>query len=175
VLARSLPVPTFGLGGLSKSCGLPQLKLGWIAAGGPGPAVEAALAGLELIADSYLTVATPVQLALPRLLGLGAGIRRQIRERIAANRATLARALGPGSPCTLLPADGGWSAIVRVPATRSDEAWALTLLAEDGILVHPGYFFDMPPGAYLVLSLLPEPSGFAEAGARLVARVTGQA
>ena len=173
VLARSLPATTFSLGGLSKSCGLPQLKLGWIAAGGPGPAAAAALAGLELIADSYLSVATPVQLALPRLLEVGAGIRRQIRERIAGNRATLARAIGPGSPCTLLPSDGGWSAIVRVPATRSDEEWALALLREDGLLVHPGYFFDMPSGAYLVLSLLPELSRFAEALARLLARVTG--
>lgn len=160
-------VLTVSLGGLSKSCGLPQLKLGWMAVGGPPAVARAALAGLELIADTYLSVATPVQLALPRLLELGAGLRRRIRERIAASRAALARALGPGSPCTLLASDGGWSAILRVPATRTDEAWALALLGERGLLVHPGYFFDMPPGAYLVGSLLPEPTHHAALGAAL--------
>jgi len=165
------------LGGLSKACGLPQLKLGWIVAGGPAPLVEAALGRIELCADTYLSVGTPVQLALPRLLELGAEIRAAIAARVRDNRARLAGALAPGSPCTLLAAEGGWSAILRVPAVAaepgaasSDEAWALALLRDDDLLVHPGYLYDMPPGAYLVLGLLPRPDLFAAGVARIIAR-----
>jgi alanine-synthesizing transaminase len=162
-------VLVFSLGGLSKGCGLPQVKLGWIAAGGPAPLVAAALARLELIADTYLSAGTPVQLAAPRLLALGAGIRRDIAARVAANRAHLAGAMSPASPCTLLPAEGGWSAVLRVPATDTDEAWAAALL-DDGVLVHPGYFFDMRGGEFLVLSLLPAPEVFAAGVARVLRR-----
>jgi len=180
----------FSLGGLSKACGLPQLKLGWIAAGGPAPLVQGALTRLELIADTYLSVGTPVQLALPRLLELGAGIRDAIRARVGRNRARLAAALAPDSPCTLLDAEGGWNAIVRVPAVipapvgggpsegpahdgpddGADEGWAMALLRDDDVLVHPGYLYDMPPGAYLVLGLLPDPAAFDAGIARVVAR-----
>jgi hypothetical protein len=162
---------TFSLGGLSKGCGLPQLKLGWIAAAGPPARAEAALARLELIADTYLSVGTPVQLAAPRLLDLGRGVRAAIAARVAGNRAHLRAALPAASPCTLLPSEGGWSAILRVPATRSDEDWAAALLSGDGVLVHPGYFFDMRGGAFLVLSLLPHPDAFREGVRRLVARL----
>jgi len=165
---------TFSLGGLSKSCGLPQLKLGWIAAAGPGALVQAGLARLTFAADAMLSVATAVQRGLPELLAAGAGIRRSIQERVAANRAALIRALPASSPCTLLRSEGGWSAILRVPAVCSDEAWALELLRADDVLCHPGYFFDMPgPGAYLVLSLLPEPARFHRAVARVVGRCGG--
>jgi aspartate/methionine/tyrosine aminotransferase len=164
----------FSLGGLSKSCGLPQLKLGWIVIAGPRDRAQAALARLELIADTYLSVGSPVQLALPRLFELGAGIRRMIQARVGANRARLSAALPSDSPCTLLPAQGGWTAILRVPslapAGASDELWASTLLREDGVLIHPGYLYDMPPGAYLIASLLPRPEIFADGVARVVAR-----
>jgi aspartate/methionine/tyrosine aminotransferase len=166
----------FSLGGLSKACGLPQLKLGWIAVGGPAPAVSAALARLELVADTYLSVAGPVQHALPRLLPLGAQIRDRILERVRSNRAALRAAIPPDSPCSLLDAAGGWNAILRVPdlpagdGRPGDERWALTLLAEDGLLVHPGHLFDMPPGAFLVASLLPPPEVFVPAAAALVTR-----
>jgi alanine-synthesizing transaminase len=160
----------FSLGGLSKACGLPQLKLGWIAAGGPAAPLASALARLELIADTYLSVGTPVQLALPRLLKLGVEIREAIQRRVRENRARLLEALPAVSPCTLLAAQGGWASIVRVPAIATDETWATTLLDQDDVLVHPGYLYDMPPGAYLVLSLLPEPALFAAGIARLVAR-----
>jgi aspartate/methionine/tyrosine aminotransferase len=163
-------VLTFSLGGLSKLCGMPQLKLGWLLAGGPPPLLRAALERLELVADTYLSAGTPVQLAAPRLLAAGAGVRRAIADRIAGNRAQLAAAISRSSPCTLLASEGGWSAIMRVPATRSDEDWAATLLAEDGVLVHPGYFFDMHGGAFLVLSLLPPPETFGSGVARLLAR-----
>jgi alanine-synthesizing transaminase len=160
----------FCLGGLSKSCGLPQLKLGWIATVGDPALVAGALARLELVADTYLSVGTPVTAALPRLLALGGELRARIAERIAANRAQLVRALA-GSACTPLPTEGGWSVIVRVPAIESDEAWALALLAEHDLLVQPGYFFDIEGlGATLVLSLLPEPALFAEGARRLAAR-----
>jgi alanine-synthesizing transaminase len=159
----------FSLGGLSKSCGLPHLKLGWIAAGGRDAA--GAVGALELIADTYLSVATPVQRALPDLLAAGARIRGLIAARVAENRATLARALPAGSACSLLPAEAGWSAIVRVPASRSDAAWAVDLAREAGVLVHPGYFFEMRGGAFLVLSLLAAPEVFAEGVARLVSHI----
>jgi aspartate/methionine/tyrosine aminotransferase len=163
-------VPTFALGGLSKSCGLPQLKLGWIAVAGPPADADAALARLSLVADTYLSVSGPVQEAAARLLAVGRDARAAIAGRVAANRAALAAALPPSSPCSALASEGGWSAVVRVPATRTDEAWAQALLVEDGVLVHPGYFFELRGGAFLVLSLLPPPDVFAEGVRRLVAR-----
>jgi alanine-synthesizing transaminase len=159
----------FSLGGLSKACGLPQLKLGWIVAGGRDAARS--VAALELIADTYLSVATPVQAALGDLLALGAEVRPAIAARVAENRARLLAALPPESGCTLLPTEGGWSAILRVPANRSDEAWAAALATEAGVLVQPGYFFDLRGGTFLVLSLLPTPQIFAAAIARLAAHV----
>jgi aspartate/methionine/tyrosine aminotransferase len=166
---------TFSLGGLSKASGLPHLKLGWIAVAGPPALARDALARLELINDTYLSAAGPVQRALPQLLDLGAGIRAAIQQRVARNRSRLLAALGPGCPCTCLNAEGGWTAILRVPDLAgdgaSDERWALRLLAEDGVLVHPGYLFDMPSGDYLVLSLLPEPGTFDRGIAAIVTRL----
>ena len=162
-------VLTFALGGLSKSCGLPQLKLGWIVVG--GAEAGRTLAALELVADTYLSVGTPVQAALGELLRLGAGIRGAIAARVAENRARLAAALPAGSPCSIVPAEAGWSAIVRLPATRTDEAWAAALVAEAGVLVHPGYLFDFGPGSYVVVSLLPPGDRFAAAARRLFALV----
>jgi aspartate/methionine/tyrosine aminotransferase len=102
-------------------------------------------------------------------------VRAQIARRVQANRAALVAAAGAGSPCTLLPAEAGWAAIVRVPAIESDEGWALAVLAQDDVLVQPGYFFDLEgPGAHLVLSLLPEPSVFAEGARRLLARIAAR-
>jgi hypothetical protein len=157
---RDLPALTFSLGGLSKASGLPQMKLGWIAATGPAAIVEPALHNLDLIADSYLSVGTPVQVALPKLLELGGDLRSAIHARILRNRQALATRIGPSSPCTLLAAEAGWSAIVRVPEVMSDEAWALHLLREQGVLVQPGYFFDLSLGATLVVSLLGPPAAF---------------
>jgi len=168
--ALSSPALVFSLGGLSKSCGLPHMKLGWIAVSGPAILVKGAISRLELIADTYLSVGTPVQRALPGLLQAGAGVRRQIAERVKRNRETLSRALGPHSPCSLLHAEAGWSAILRVPEIMSDEAWAITLLEKDRVLVHPGYFFDLDQGATLVLSLIVAESVFAEGVARVLAR-----
>jgi aspartate/methionine/tyrosine aminotransferase len=170
--ARPGPALTFSLGGLSKASGLPQMKLGWIATSGPRQLVAPALANLELVADTYLSVGTPVQLALPRLLELGAEIRRTIHQRVLRNRAALASLIAPDSPCTLLPAEAGWSAILRVPEIMSDEEWALRLLREDGVLVQPGYFFDLRLGATLVVSLLTPPATFDRGTSFLLATVS---
>jgi alanine-synthesizing transaminase len=157
---REVPALCFSLGGLSKASGLPQMKVGWIAASGPSDLVASALPKLDLIADTYLSVGAPVQWALPQLLALGAKIRGHILDRVRRNRRTLEESIGPSSPCTLLPSEAGWSAIVRVPETMSDEAWALHLLREEGVLVQPGYFFDLHMGACLVVSLLAAPAAF---------------
>ncbi len=169
--AAETDVLTFVLGGLSKSVGLPQLKLSWIVASGPGPRVEEALHRLEFVADSYLSVATPVQLALPHLLSEGRSVRRAIRERCLANLGVLTEAVS-AVPALAAPApEGGWSALVRFPAVVSEERLALDLLEKDGVAVHPGYFFDFPSEGWLVVSLLPEPETFAEGVSRLVARI----
>jgi aspartate/methionine/tyrosine aminotransferase len=161
----------FSLGGLSKSAGLPQLKLGWIGLGGPAPLVERALEGLEFLCDSYLSVSTPVQRAAAALLAAGAGIRAQIAARTHANLAALDAAVAGHPAVSLLRPEGGWCAVLQVPAVRSEERMVLELLEAERILVHPGHFFDFPREAFLVLSLLvPEPI-FAEAVPRMLARV----
>ncbi len=167
---------TFSLGGLSKASGLPHLKLGWIAVAGPPPAKRAALARLELISDTYLSAAR----SRAARVAAAAGPRAPAcatRSRAASRAIEPAcwRRSARGCPCTCLNAQGGWTAILRVPDLSgdgaSDEAWALRLLADDGVLVHPGYLFDMPPsGAYLVVSLLPAPDTFDRGIAAIVAR-----
>jgi alanine-synthesizing transaminase len=168
-------VPTFSLGGLSKSAGLPQLKLGWIGFGGPSAAVDAALAAYELIADTYLSVSTPVQSAAAELIEHGAAIRAQILARVRRNLESL-RNLAAGHPAFgVLPVEGGWSAVIEVPKLRSEEALVLELLDKDDVLVHPGYFFDFDREAYVVVSLIVEPSAFDRAIARVLARAAGAA
>ena len=158
----------FTLAGLSKTTGLPQLKLGWCIAGGPAAERDAALTALEVIADSYLSVGTPVQVATPTLLRSGSSIRASIRGRIRRNLSTL-RAIAAGFPASeVLRADGGWSAVLRVPSTRGEESLVLDLLRAERVLVHPGYFFDFPREAYLVVSLLPAEESFTDAVARLL-------
>ncbi|MBZ5635897.1 MAG: pyridoxal phosphate-dependent aminotransferase [Acidobacteriia bacterium] len=155
---------TFSMSGLSKIAGLPQMKLGWIVASGPNR--DQAMDALELIADTYLSVSTPVQVALPRLLGLSGGILEQIRQRTASNLARL-RGIVDGSAATLLRTEGGWYAVLQVPRTHTEEEWTLKLLGDSGVLVQPGFFFDFESEAFLVLSLLPEPATFAEGLRRL--------
>ena len=161
VLARR-DVLTFSLGGLSKSVGLPQVKLGWIGVGGPTTAVERSLARLEFACDTYLSVSTPVQLAAPELLERGASLRRQIQARVTANYNHLA-ARGAAIPtCEVLNAEGGWYAIVRVPSLCPEEELVLNLLADADVLTHPGYFFDFAHESHLVVSLLVSEARFRE-------------
>lgn len=154
--ARAL---TFVLSGLSKVLGLPQLKLGWIAVQGAGAAE--ARARLEVIADTYLSVASPVQQALPRLLELRRAIQAQIRQRVDANRRWLQERLAQFAQARLLRAEGGWYAVLET-SKEDEEGLVLELLREEGVLVHPGYFFDFPGAGLLVLSLLTPPQVFQE-------------
>ncbi len=160
-------VLVLSLGGLSKSAALPQLKLGWMLVGGPDDLVREALSRLEWIADAYLSVSTPVQLALPELLAWGETAAGAVRDRIRMNYAALATAFPSGATAAAEPLRGGWSAVLRVPAVESEEDLVLRLLEEHDLLVHPGYFFDFPSESFLVLSLLPQPGLFAEGVARL--------
>jgi alanine-synthesizing transaminase len=161
----------FRLGGLSKTAGLPQVKLGWIAIGGADDLVEDAQDRLELICDTYLSVSTPVQVAAPALLEMTGPVREQIHARVRRNYTALRQAAADAdAQATVLSADGGWSAVVRVPATEGEEALALDLLAS-GVVVYPGFFFDFPHEAFLVVSLLPEPAEFARGISLVMERV----
>ncbi|MBI5472979.1 MAG: pyridoxal phosphate-dependent aminotransferase [Ignavibacteriae bacterium] len=149
---------TFTLNGISKSCGLPQLKLGWIVASGEG--ASEALQRLEMIADTYLSVNTPVQVALAELLELSATVRAQIQSRTRQHYHFLKQQIDTDSPLSILNAEGGWSAVVRIPNTKSEEEWAIELLRESGVYVHPGYFFEFSTNGYLIVSLLTAPEIF---------------
>jgi aspartate/methionine/tyrosine aminotransferase len=162
---------TFSLGGLSKSVGLPQVKLGWIAVGGPDAIVDGALARLELICDTYLSVSTPVQLAAGELLARGVTLRGEIAARVAANYRHLQNEVRGVPACRVLYSEGGWSGVLQVPSLETEEALILRLLTSDGILVHPGYFFDFPRESFLVLSLLTPETPFREGVRRLLRRV----
>lgn len=166
---------TFGLGGLSKSLGLPQMKLGWIAVAGPDDLVKPALERLELICDTYLSVAAPVQVGLPALLAEGASVRTEIRDRVTRNYRALVQTAPRCPAVSVLPAEGGWSAVLQVPAMQSEESLVLQLLEHEHVLVHPGYFFDFPREAFLVVSLLPRPETFDRAIDRVFARIEAAA
>lgn len=157
-------VLTFTLGGLSKSAGLPHLKLGWIRVSGPGKAE--ALDALELIADSFLSVSTPVQAALPELLRIAPRIRSAIAQRTRANLDTLHRTIDPIPSARVLPVEGGWSAVIRVPRVMSDDELALALLDRE-VVVQPGYFFDFASDGYVVVSLLTREEVFGEGVVRV--------
>jgi alanine-synthesizing transaminase len=145
------------------------LKLAWTMVSGPPALVDEALTRLEIIADTYLSVSTPIQLAAPALLDDTHSLRAQIQARLETNLTCL-EAMTAGSPVTLLRPEGGWSAVLRLPAIEPEEALVLRLIDEDHVLVHPGYFFDFDTEAWLVVSLLPEPERFRDAIRRVVAR-----
>jgi len=165
---------TFVLGGLSKSAGLPQVKLGWIVVSGPEAQVAPAMERLDVIGDTYLSVSTPVQIAAPALIDAGRGIRARIQQRLDANLACLERLVGAGSALSVLPPEGGWSVVLRVPAVQSEEALVLRLLTDAHVLAHPGFFFDFTTEAFLVISLLPDPIVFEEAVRRLLPIAGGE-
>jgi len=153
---------TFRLGGLSKSAGLPQVKLGWIVVDGPEPLARGALERLELICDTYLSVSTPVQHAAAALIAGGTSVRTMILERVHTNYRVLHDIARGYRSIEVLPSEAGWSAVLRVPSTRSEEDLAIALMETAGVVVHPGFFFDFPHESFLVVSLLPEPAGFAD-------------
>lgn len=163
------PCPLFLLSGLSKIAALPQVKLGWIAVRGPGAAEH--LEALAFLADQYLSVSASAQAAAPALLALAPGIRAQVRGRLRANLAALDRSLTDRPHLSRLPAEGGWSVLLRRPALDGDDVCALRLLGETGVLVHPGSFFDLPGDGHLVLSLLTPEDVFSEGLERALPRL----
>ena len=158
---------TFTLSGLSKLCALPQMKLGWMVVNGPEELVRPALGRLEVLADTYLSVGTAVQQAAPVLLAQRPAIQQELLERIRANLEHLDQC-AEGSACSRLPAEGGWYAVLRVPETLDDEEWAVRLMEEEGVYVHPGHLFHFSGGAYLVLSLIVGQESFSEGVGRLL-------
>lgn len=165
---------TFVLSGLSKVLLAPQLKLGWTVVCGPDDAALEAIGRLEVIADTFLSVGTPVQRALPALLAARAAIQAPLKGRLTSNLASLDASLAAFEDAQIvrrMQRDGGWYAVLEVPRTRTEDEWVARLAEEDGILVHPGHFFEMPRSGTLVVSLLLEPEVFARATSRLVARL----
>jgi len=163
---------TFTLSGVSKISALPQMKLAWVATSGPEEMVAKAGARLEVIADTYLSMNAPVQLAASALLDQRKNIQPILRDRLRANLAELDRQLASHPSCARLLVDGGWYVVLRVPALDSDEDLAVRLLRKAGVSVHPGHFYDFPNEGHLVLSLITEPADFREGVARLL-RVVG--
>lgn len=157
---------SFSMSGLSKIAGLPQMKLGWIVVNGPPALRQDAFEKLEWIADTYLSVSTPVQHAAATLLRAGESVQAQIRARTAANLAA-ARETFTGASATVLQVEGGWYAILQVPRVHSEEEWTLLLLDRYNTLVQPGFFFDFDEEAYLVISLLTPTPSFRQGTARL--------
>jgi aspartate/methionine/tyrosine aminotransferase len=170
-LAQDGPVLTFALGGLSKAVGLPQMKLAWIVVAGPERERQAALARMAWIGDTFLSVGSPVQVALDRLLRCGEHVQGQILERVRANRRFLVAIRTHDAPWDALAGEGGWTAVLRVPRVQSDLQWAIELLRERQVVVHPGEFFDFGREGHLVVSLLPPPAVFEEAVWRIDAAI----
>jgi hypothetical protein len=162
---------TFTLNGLSKFVGLPQLKLAWIVVSGPDELCTNALQRLEVIADTFLSVGTPVQLSLETLLSDPAAMRGQILNRVLSNYKGLREVFPQGSPVSIFGCEGAWNAVLRLPATRTDEEWAQELLQVHGILTHPGLLFDFDLKSCVVVSLLPEPKIFSEGMKRILTAV----
>jgi len=163
-------VLAMSLGGLSKSIGLPQVKLAWMAVAGPEPMVAEMLSRLELASDTYLSVSTMVQAAAAGLFEKGAAVREGIRRRVTHNHADLVARARDVAACQVLNADGGWYAVVRIPTFVSEEDFVLRLLSDDGVLVHPGYFFDFPTESYCIVSLIQAEREFSEGVERLLRR-----
>lgn len=162
---------TFSMGGLSKLAGSPQLKLAWTILSGPEAARREARERLELIADTFLSVSTPVQLALPALLEAAPVVTAAIAHRCRQNLDELRR-LAAASALTPLHAEGGWCAVLQLPSAISEDDLVVDLLREEGVLVQPGWFYDFERAPFAIVSLLTEPSTFRQGCERLVSYVT---
>jgi len=171
--AANRDVLTFTLSGLSKISGLPQMKLAWVVTSGPDGEQSAALARLEIIADTYLSLNAPIQLAAPVLLDQRRTIQALLLDRLRANLEDLDRVLSKQKACERLNVEGGWYAVLRVPATQSDEDLAIEILRKAAVLVHPGHFYDFPSDGYLVVSLITPPEQFREGMERVLNVVGG--
>jgi aspartate/methionine/tyrosine aminotransferase len=164
---------TFTLSGLSKISGLPQMKLAWLAVSGPQGQVDTALARLEIVADTYLSMNAPIQLAAPVLLDQRKRLQPLLFDRLRWNLSQLDGALARQKTCRRMQTEGGWYAVLRVPVTQSDEELAVELLRKGSLLVHPGHFYDFPTDGYLVVSLITPPQPFQKGIARMLDLVNG--
>ncbi len=153
---------TFTMSGLSKISGLPQMKAAWLIASGPDPLKKQAVERIEVVADTYLSMNAPIQLALPVFLQQRHGFQKQVLTRVRRNVGELDRQLMIRKACSRLEIEGGWYAVVRAPATRSDDDLAVDLLTKKGIYVHPGHFYDFATDGYLIVSLIMPERDFAE-------------
>ena len=165
---------TFSLSGISKISALPQMKLAWAVTSGSDDLVTQAGARLEVIADTFLSLNTPVQIAAPALLDQRKVIQPMLFDRLRGNVAELDRQLSIVPSCERLHVEGGWYAVVRVPVTRTDEELAIELLRKQSLAVHPGHFYDFPGDGHLVLSLITEPAIFREGISRLMAGIDNE-
>ncbi|MDP9264048.1 MAG: pyridoxal phosphate-dependent aminotransferase [Acidobacteriota bacterium] len=172
-LAANRNVLTFTLSGLSKISALPQMKAAWIVVNGPSLQVRGALQRLEVIADTYLSVNTPAQVALPALLAQRRSMQAQIRRRVAANRRELAKQLASHPACRVLESEGGWYVLLRIPIRESDDRLALDLLRKRAVLVHPGHFYGLAGEGHLVLSLIVPEGRFRKGLRRLLGALAG--
>jgi len=170
--AAASEVLTFTLSGLSKISALPQMKLGWLVVTGPKGELETALERLEVIADTYLSVSAPLAHALPALLEVRKRIQPRIMQRLRSNLCWLDQQAPSCRVVTRLKVEGGWYAVLKVLGTASDEDWAVDLLMAEGVLVHPGHFYDFPDEGHLVISLLTDEQVFREGMGRLLARLS---
>jgi aspartate/methionine/tyrosine aminotransferase len=160
--ASNQNVLTFTLSGISKISALPQMKVAWIATAGPAAELDPALARLEVIADTYLSMNAPIMWATPALLDQRKSIQQQLLDRVLNNLAELDRQLAGQTTCQRLHLEAGWYAVVRVPVTQTDDDLAVALLLRQSVLVHPGHFYDFPSDGYLILSLLTPRDDFSE-------------
>ena len=165
--AKETRALTFTLSGISKLCGLPQMKSAWIALSGPEKSKNEARQLLDVIADSYLSMNAPVQHALPALLGTRAAFQSQLFARVRANLSFLDAQLTKQNLCSRLTFEAGWNVVLRVPAAHSDEDLALNLISQQDVLVHPGHFYDFAQDGYLVLSMITPEKVFQEGVQRL--------
>ena len=161
-------VLTFTLNGISKTAGLPQMKLGWILVGGDRKTVAEASGRLEILCDTFLSVNTPVQVALPALLEAGASVRSNILALVRSNYTRFCEAVPTDSACSVLNCEGGWYGILRVPRVMSDEEWSVGLLESTGVHAYPGYFFDFETDGFLVVSLVVREGIFETAVKKLI-------
>jgi alanine-synthesizing transaminase len=164
---------TFVLSGLSKISCLPQMKVAWIAAGGPGQLVCEAMSRLEIVSDTYLSLNAPVQHGLEALLNLRHGIQSQVTKRIGENLRELDNQVAGQNLVSRLALEGGWYAVLRVPAVQSDEELAIRLLEGSSVLVHPGHFYEFAGDGYLVVSLITPAEEFRQGIGGLLVHVAG--
>jgi aspartate/methionine/tyrosine aminotransferase len=162
---------TFTLSGLSKVSALPQMKLAWIIVSGPAELLERAMERMEVIADTYLSTSAPLALALPSLLESRRELQPQILERVRWNLSWLDNQFDAASKLSRLTTEGGWYVVLKVPSIKSDEDWAVELVSEEGVFLHPGHFFDFATEGFLVASLVPSADVFEEGMRRVFDRV----